>query len=68
MKVSWLVPTGSQENRASCSSNTVDGAVGGSKQGKGHSTWDSNAQSTYLGKVNQECVIGLLVLYLPAQC
>lgn len=31
MKVSWLVPTGSQENRASCSSNTVDGSAGGSE-------------------------------------
>lgn len=36
MKVFWLVPVGSQENRASCSSSTVDGSVGGSKQGRRH--------------------------------
>lgn len=37
MKVFWLAPIGSQENRASCSSSAVEGSVGGSEQGRYHS-------------------------------
>ena len=51
MKVSWLVPTGSQENRASCSSRAADGSVGGSVQGRGHSPWASSPQPTCPGIV-----------------
>ena len=39
MKVSWLVPAGSQENRASWSSKAAVGSVGGSEQGRSCSTW-----------------------------
>lgn len=37
MKVFWLAPIGSQENRASCSSSAVEGSAGGSEQGSYHS-------------------------------
>lgn len=37
MKVFWLAPIGSQENKASCSSSAMEGSVGGSKQGRHHS-------------------------------
>lgn len=52
MKVSWLVPTGSQENRASCSSNTVDGSEGGSEQGRSHSPWAPNLPPTHLSLIH----------------
>lgn len=68
MKVFWLAPIGSQENRASCSSSAVEGSVGGSKQkGITHPLLLTYHSAARMQRAQRWHVTESPVPYLPAQ-